>query len=369
MILVVFGVIYGFFKTFYFWNTFSKTYLTSFVLLAYLSKSIPICFMLIARLYQGILYVLSTFFARLKSVVSHLNLFFQVGWTIGLAFCILLSTGMIFWEHHFRIKTIPISLSHLPHSFNGFRIVQISDLHLGSWNRKSKLAEAVRMINSLHPDIVVFTGDLCNYCTAEALPFQHILAGIHANDGIYTILGNHDYGAYMSWATPEAKEANLKDLIRLYEGMGWKLLRNSHDVVVRGSDSLAIIGVENWGNQRRFQRLADLPSAMTGTGTVPVKILLTHDPTHWDSIVSKQYPEIAVTLSGHTHGGQLGVESGSYKWSPIQYFYLHWAGLNTTVRDKGLMQYLYVNRGLGTIGYSGRVGIWPEITLIELETN
>jgi len=271
---------------------------------------------------------------------------------------------MIFWGHKLQVRTVEIPVKDLPRFFNRFRIVQISDLHLGSWNSKERLAEDVALVNLLDPDLVLVTGDLCDYCTADAVPFKNILARIRAKHGIYTVLGNHDYGDYMTWASPEAKEQNLADLCSFYRDLDWRLLRNEHQTIKRGTDSIVILGVENWGSISRFQRLADLPGALTGVEGVATKILLSHDPTFWDSIVSKQYPDIDLTFSGHTHGGQDGLESSSCQWSFVGYFYPRWAGLYSLTPGKP--PYLYVNRGLGNIGYAGRIGIWTEITLVIL---
>ena len=366
--LVIAGVTYGFFSTFYFWPRFVKTYLTSFVFIAYASRTIPILFLLVTLFFQGVMLLLSMLAPRFKSWIRKPRIFFLTGWLLGIGLFLLMLAGMVVWEHHFKVRKIEITLEELPRSFDGLRIVQISDTHLGSWNRKSKLEELVWLINELHPDLLFFTGDLCNYATVEAWPFQDILKQISTKYGIYAIMGNHDYGDYMTWTSKEAKKKNLLDLYRFYDEIGWKLLRNEHDVVVLNGDSLAIIGVENWGSVSRFQRLADLPKALVGTETLSTKLLLSHDPTHWDSIVSKSYPEIDLTFSGHTHGGQIGIETGDWQWSFVQYLYPEWAGLYKHTGDQGTTQYLYVNRGAGTIGYAGRVGIWAEITLIVLRS-
>ena len=363
---VVAGVIYGFFDTFYYWPMFVKTYLTSFVMIAYLSKVFPILFMLFKLLYQGIIWLISLSSIHIRSWIRKTRLFYIIGWSIGLSFFVVMMTGMLCWQHDFRIWKTEVILEEMPCTFDGLTIVQISDLHLGSWNPSSKLEELVTEINGLNPDLVIFTGDICNYTTEEVWPFQKILSQIKSHDGIYAVLGNHDYGDYMRWPSAEAKEQNLRELERFYREMGWRLLRNENDILTIGEDSLAIIGVENWGATLRFQRLADLPLAMQGTEEVPTKLLLSHDPSYWDSIVSHQYPEIDLTFSGHTHGGQVGIESGNFQWSFVQYIYPMWAGLYQQKNQGKSTQYLYVNRGAGTIGYSGRVGIMPEITFITL---
>ncbi len=367
--LVIAGVTYGFFSTYYFWPRFIKTYLTSVVFIAYATRILPIIFLFATLLYQGVLLILAKLSPRFKLWNRKPRKLFLAGWFLGSLLFILMLAGMVIWEHHFKVRKSEITLEKLPRSFDGLRIVQISDLHLGSWNRKSKLEELVELINKLHPDLLFFTGDLCNYSTMEAWPFQDILRKIDSKYGVYAILGNHDYGAYMTWTSSEAKKQNMLDLDRFYDEMGWKLLKNEHDVLVLNGDSLAIIGVENWGVIGRFQRLADMPKALAGTETILTKLLLSHDPTHWDSIVSKSYPDIDLTFSGHTHGGQVGIETSQWQWSFVQYLYPEWAGLYQKKWENGTTQYLYVNRGAGTIGYTGRVGIWAEVTLIVLRSD
>jgi len=365
--LVIAGVIAGFFSTYFYWPLFVKTYLTSVVFTAYASKVIPILVLLAILLYQGLLFLLSRISPRIKPLQHRPWMLFLGGWLAGILVFLIMLAGMVIWEHHFKVRTTEVTLKKLPPAFVGFRIVQISDLHLGSWNRKSKLVELTDKINQLQPDIVFFTGDLCNYSTEDALPFKEILRKISAPYGIYAILGNHDYGDYMTWISKEAKQKNMLDLYRFYDELGWHLLRNENDIIVKDHDSLALIGVENWGAMNRFQRLADMPRAMAGTENVTTKLLLSHDPSHWDSIISRKYPDIDITFAGHTHGGQVGLETDGFQWSPIEYTYPEWAGLYKKNWNDSTTQYLYVNRGAGTIGYTGRVGIWAEITLVILK--
>lgn len=365
--LVIAGVITGFFSTYFYWPLFVKTYLTSVVFTAYASKVIPILVLLAILLYQGLLSLLPGISPRIKPLQHRSWKLFLGGWLGGILVFLIMMAGMVLWEHHFKVRTTEVTLKKLPPAFDGFRIVQISDLHLGSWNRKSKLVELTDRVNQLQPDVVFFTGDLCNYSTMDAWPFLGTLQKINASYGIYAILGNHDYGDYMTWISTEAKQRNMLDLYKFYDELGWHLLRNENDILVIDHDSLAIIGVENWGAMNRFQRLGDLPKALAGTENVATKLLLSHDPSHWDSIVSRQYPGIGITFAGHTHGGQVGLETDGFQWSPIEYTYPEWAGLYQKNWNDSITQYLYVNRGAGTIGYTGRVGIWAEITLIILK--
>ncbi|MBN1650898.1 MAG: metallophosphoesterase, partial [Bacteroidales bacterium] len=254
-----------------------------------------------------------------------------------------------------------LKIKNLPFDLNGFRIVQISDFHLGTWVSKEPLIRAVEEINALKPDLIFFTGDLVNNITEEAFPFFDELAEMKAKNGIYTVLGNHDYGKYHHWESKEEEEANFDELITFYDNLNWKLLRNAHEVIHLNDADLVIAGVENWSINPRFPQLGDLDKAMHGVPDSCVKILLSHDPTHWEAEVLKHNQHIDLTLSGHTHGFQVGIETSFFRWSPAQYLYKHWAGLYAE-NDR----YLYVNRGIGAIGFPGRIGIRPEITLIEL---
>jgi len=276
--------------------------------------------------------------------------------------------GAVRWAYDFRIRRSSLRYPVLPDQLQGMKMVQISDLHLGSWANKSALQEAVDVINDEKPDYIFFTGDLVNFLTREAYMYKGILKQLTARHGVFAVLGNHDYGDYVKWATLAEKEQNLRDLEKLYEEMGWQLLRNDHKMTIVNNIPVAVVGVENWSTYERFPRYGDLNKALKGSESASFKILLSHDPTHWDKIVSQQHPDIHLTLSGHTHGFQFGVELKNFRWSPAQYMYKHWGGLyaNPTTDNP---QYLYVNRGLGMIGYPGRIGILPEITVLELVSN
>jgi predicted MPP superfamily phosphohydrolase len=271
--------------------------------------------------------------------------------------------GMISGVNNYRVHRVRLPLRGLPASLDGFRIVQVSDIHTGSFHSREPLERAVDIVNAQKADLVCFTGDLVNNKHEEALPYADILGGMKGKHGVYSILGNHDYGDYTRWNSPEEKAANLENLKGLHARMGWKLLIDAHDYVDTGAGMLGVIGVQNWSGRANFQRYGDLAKAAHGLTPGAVNILLSHDPSHWDAQVRKHRSDIHLTLSGHTHGMQFGVEVPGFKWSPAQYFYREWAGLY-----KGDGQFLYVNRGLGYIGYPGRVGILPEITVIELAT-
>lgn len=271
--------------------------------------------------------------------------------------------GMAVTAFDFTIRRQRISLPNLPPAFEGLKIIQISDLHSGSFISPEPFSMAAEMIMAEKPDVIFFTGDLVNDRASEAIPFIEIWKKLTAPLGVFSILGNHDYGDYVIWETKEAKEANLSELKEIHKKMGWDLLLNENRILEKNGEKIGLIGVENWGKALRFPRKGNLDKAKQGLPDVPVKILLSHDPSHWDAKVRKSHADIDLTLSGHTHGFQFGIEIPGFKWSPSQWVYRQWAGLYSEGQ-----QQIYVNRGLGFIGYLGRVGIKPEITVLELSS-
>ncbi len=285
----------------------------------------------------------------------------QIALVIGGA----LTAGLVYgMRNRYRYKLTPVKLSlkNLPDEFKGLRIIQISDIHSGSFDDPEAVAEGVEAIMQEKPDLILFTGDLVNYSAKEIVPYKEVFNKLKAPMGVYSVLGNHDYGDYYHWPSHEEKKQNLEQLKQHHADMGWRLLVNEHVFLERNKKQIALIGIENWG-ARGFTKYGDMKKAVAGleNSDVPVKILLSHDPSHWDAEVRKDYRDIALTLSGHTHGMQFGIEIPGFKWSPVQYIYKNWAGLYQEEN-----QYLYVNRGFGFLGYQGRLGVLPEITLIEL---
>jgi uncharacterized protein len=368
LMLLVSSVLTGFVVPFRDWNITWRTYLMGFVAIAYVSKFIVIIFLLISDVIRFLQFGFQVIWKPGQNFkeIRRLSSLIITGWILGTGLFLLLISGMIFWNFDFSVKKETIRLQELPSSFNGTRIVQVSDIHLGSWACKEKLKDAVEIINSQNPDIVFFTGDMFNYTSYEAIEFVTILEDIKAPMGIFAIMGNHDYGDYVTWPSLEAKKENLDYLYKVYKFLGWKLLLNEHVFIHHGSDSIAVIGVENWGGTRRFQRLGDIDKATKGAENTSVQLLLSHDPSHWDQIVKKEFKNIDITFSGHTHGFQFGLECCGTRWSPAQYLYKEWAGLYSEEVAGSHPQYLYVSRGLGSLGYPGRIGILPEITLIIL---
>jgi len=354
------------------WNKGFRNYLIGFILIGFASKVIPIIMLVIADLIRFIKLISRSKTraeSETKANISRSVFLKRLGLAGGGLLFGTLLFGMIKWVYDFKIWKETIRLSNLPKSFNGFKIVQFSDIHLGNWNSKKELEEAVRVMNEQQPDVIFFTGDLVNYTTDEAFEFEEIFKGLKAKYGIYAVLGNHDYGDYKRWDSKAAKARNMKELYDYYKRLGWKLLLNENHTIKIGEEEIAIVGVENWGSLSRFQKYGDLDKAIKGVQEIPVKLLLSHDPSHWELIASKYKSTIDVTFAGHTHGAQFGIEIPGMRWSPAQYIYHHWAGLYSKVNPATKSeQYLYVNRGIGTIGYPGRVGILPEITVVELQS-
>jgi len=269
--------------------------------------------------------------------------------------------GIISGAHDYRLRRIVLKLPNLPHSFDGIRIGQVSDIHSGSFFNKTAVRGGVEMIMNEKPDVIFFTGDLVNNEASEVTDYINVFNKLRAPYGVFSVTGNHDYGDYHLWPSEEAKRQNFKDLIAAHQLLGFNLLMNENHFLEIDGDKVAIIGIENWGGGR-FSKYGKLDKAHAGTDEASVKLLLSHDPSHWDAEVRPSYPDIDLMFSGHTHGFQFGVEIGNLKWSPSQYAYKQWAGLH----QEG-SQYLYVNRGFGYLGYPGRIGMPPELTILELK--
>ncbi len=270
--------------------------------------------------------------------------------------------GMVRGAYKYRVHKVKVPSPNLPEAFNGFKIVQLSDIHTGSFLDNSHLIKAFDIVMQQGADMILFTGDLVNNEAKETLGFEEVYKSLKAPHGVFSVLGNHDYGDYLVWNSPEEKRKNLDDLKMVHHNAGWRLLMNEHVPIEKNGEKIALLGVENWGGNLRFPKYGKMDLAYKGAENYPYKILMSHDPSHWDKQVQPEYPDIDLTLSGHTHGMQLGIEIPGIKWSPSQWVYKQWAGLY-----KSGKQFLYVNRGLGFLGYPGRLGIWPEITVIELQ--
>ena len=265
-------------------------------------------------------------------------------------------------KYNYDVRKVKLAFDNLPASFKGLKIIHISDIHSGSFTNKAAVARGVKKIMDAQPDLILFSGDLVNDRATEMEEYMDVFGQLKAPLGVYSTFGNHDYGDYVSWPyNGVSKEQNLKDLAKVHEELGWRLLMNEHVVLEKNGEQIALLGIENWSNKARFPKHGRMDLAYPGSEKYPFKILMSHDPSHWEAQVIPQYADVDLTLSGHTHGMQFGIEIPGFHWSPVQYVYKQWAGLYEEEKQK-----LYVNRGFGFIGYPGRVGILPEITLIEL---
>lgn len=269
--------------------------------------------------------------------------------------------GVISGAHDYRVRRVKVNLPNLPKSFDGIRIGHLSDIHAGSFYNKTAVKGGVEMLMKEKPDVIFFTGDLVNNQASEMRDYAEVFGKLHAPLGVFSVTGNHDYGDYHQWSSPEAKRENFRNLMNAHKQMGYRLLMNEHQLLHESGDQLAILGNENWGG-RGFAKYGKLGQAFKGSEEAAVKLLLSHDPSHWDAQVRPEFPNIDIMFSGHTHGFQFGVEIGDFKWSPSQYAYKQWSGLY-----KQGNQYLYVNRGFGYLGYPGRIGMPPELTIMELK--
>jgi predicted MPP superfamily phosphohydrolase len=268
--------------------------------------------------------------------------------------------AMLKGKYDYRLHKITLYFDDLPAAFDGFTITQLSDIHSGSFDDVAAMQKGIDLAIAQKSDLFVFTGDLVNNAASEIEPYLNRFGSIKAPYGQFSILGNHDYGDYIEWKSPEAKAANLETLKQHHQTLGYRLLLNENVTIEKGGQKISLIGVQNWG--RGFIQMGDLNKALRDVPKDAFKVLLSHDPTHWEDHVRYNSANIHLTLSGHTHGAQFGVEIPGFKWSPVKYKYLDWAGLaNHNER------YLYVNRGFGFLAFSGRLGIWPEVTVIELK--
>ena len=270
--------------------------------------------------------------------------------------------GMYRGKYNFKVLKYNLEFDDLPNAFDGYQITQISDVHSGSFDNSKKIEYAIDLINKQESDVILFTGDMVNNKTEEMLPWKKTFSRLKAKEGKFSILGNHDYGDYVTWDTEELKSENLEDLKKLQKEIGFDLLLNESRYLQKGDDKIALVGVENWG-RGGFKKAGDLGKAAESISKDDFKILMSHDPSHWEDVVISDDYHYHLTLSGHTHGMQFGIEiPGWIKWSPVKWRYKYWAGIY-----KEMGQYINVNRGFGFLGYPGRVGIWPEITVITLK--
>ncbi len=358
---------------FFDWHTWPKalrTYSFALIVIIYLSKLFVVVFLLlddVVRLFRlifawvGVKFMSNETASNEMFRISRLNFLVKTGFILGSIPFFSMIYGMVGGAYNFRVKKVALRFPKLPKTFAGLKIVQISDLHTGSYMGTNHLSNAVDLIMKENADVIFFTGDLVNDLHTEALEFREVLSRLKAPLGVFSILGNHDYGDYYKWPDDASKKENLRLLKSFHGEVGWKLLLNEHTYIEKDGHRLGLIGVENYSGHRNFSRYGDMKVATENFEIQPVNILLSHDPSHWDAEITEKYKYVDLMLSGHTHGFQFGIEIPGFKWSPVQYIYKQWADLY-----ENNSQYLYVNRGLGFIGYPGRVGILPEITVFEL---
>ncbi len=349
------------------WNDFFR-FVFSALLILILCKLLGCVFLIVDDVIRLFRWIVSLFAKKDGEAVnaaegiSRLKFLSQV----AIAFTVIPAAGFIYGmvrgAYRYRVHHVKVPAPNLPESFHGFKIVQLSDIHTGSFINENALTKAFDIVMRQNADLILFTGDLVNNVSTEVEGYEHLFKQLKAPHGVYSVLGNHDYGDYVEWESKEEKIKNLEKLKTHQKDFGWRLLMNEHVALERNNEKIALIGIENWGGSMRFPKYGKMNEAHAGTDQYSFKILMSHDPSHWDHQVVKEYPDVDLTLSGHTHGMQMGIEIPGFKWSPVKYLYKNWAGLY-----KQGSQFLYVNRGLGFLGYPGRLGIWPEITVIELQ--
>lgn len=346
----------------------TRTFVIALIAIPYLSKLLAVFILLIDEVRRLLQWITSLFFPSAAPVspetgernIPRSQFLATTAVVAGAGLMGTFAYGIISGAHDYRIRRVRVPLKNLPKAFDGIKIAQLSDIHSGSFFNKTAVRGGVEMLMKEKPDIAFFTGDLVNDRAMEVKDYINIFDKVKAPLGVHSVLGNHDYGDYFQWQSIEAKNSNLADLERAHKLLGWNLMLDEHRGIKVDGEEIGLIGIQNWG-AGNFAKYGNLEKAHKDTGDYPVKILLSHDPSHWEAQVLPKYKDIDLALAGHTHGMQFGVEIGKLKWSPVQYRYKQWAGLYEE-ND----QYLYVNRGFGYLGYPGRVGILPEITILEL---
>ncbi len=348
----------------------ARMFLLVGVFINYIAKLFFVVFLLIDDFVRLIRYIASLFSSETtssegisdhSSKISRSDFLVKTAAVAASVPLVGMSWGIISGAHDYRVRRIKLPLANLPKAFHGMKIVQVSDIHSGSFWNKTAVLGGVEMLMNEKPDMVFFTGDIVNNRADELADWISVFSKVKAPHGVYSVFGNHDYGDYVAWDSPQQKAKNLIDLAAMQKAMGWKLLMNENKIIEVSGEQIAVVGIENWGAKARFPKYGKLSEAIKGTENIAIKLLLSHDPSHWQAEVLPLFPDISAMFSGHTHGMQFGVDIPGIKWSPVQYVYDEWAGL---YQQKG--QYLYVNRGFGYIGYPGRIGMPPEITTIEL---
>lgn len=351
-----------------YFNRTTRTFIFAFIAIPYLSKLLAVAILLVDDIRRFFQWIISFFFPSVavpsvttgEPTIPRSEFLATTAVVAGAGLMGTFAFGIISGAHDYRIRRVKVALKNLPKAFDGIKIAQLSDIHSGSFFNKTAVKGGVEMLMKEKPDIAFFTGDLVNDRAVEVKDYINIFNKVKAPLGVHSTLGNHDYGDYFQWDSQATKNRNLDDLKKAHQFLGWNLMLDENRAIRVDGEEIGLIGIQNWG-AGNFAKYGNLEKAYHGTDNYPVKILLSHDPSHWRAQVLPNYNDIDLAFAGHTHGMQFGVEIGKFKWSPVQYRYKEWAGLYEE-ND----QYLYVNRGFGYLGYPGRVGILPEITIIEL---
>ncbi len=346
----------------------ARTYLFAFIIGLFLAKITTSVFILVDDIFRVVQWISGKlFYSNPKMEATNgtgITRSVFLNW-FGLAIGGGLFSSLIYGfgnKYKYDIRRVQLAFDNLPKGFKGLKILHISDIHSGSFTDKKAVHKGVQEILRENADIILFTGDLVNDKATEMDNYLDVFNQLKAPMGVFSILGNHDYGDYVRWpAEGISKVQNLENLKNVHANLGWRLLMNEHVVLEKNGDQIALLGIENWSAKANFPKHGRMDLAHPGTEKYPFKILMSHDPSHWEAEVKTKYTDVDLMLSGHTHGMQFGIDIPGFKWSPVQYVYKQWAGLYEDVKQK-----LYVNRGFGFIGYPGRVGILPEITVIEL---
>ena len=349
------------------WPRAVRTYFFAIVVGLFFSQLVASLFLLVDDIRRGCMWIIGKLFSNpsvpINESAEGITRSTFMSW-LGLAAGGGLFGTLIYGfnnKYRYQVNRVKLTYNNLPKSFKGIKIIHISDIHSGSFMDKQAVQKGVDKIVKEKADLILFTGDLVNDRSTEMKDYMDVFNQLKAPLGVYSTLGNHDYGDYVRWDSREAKTANLERLKQVHGELGWRLLMNEHVVLEKNGEQIALLGIENWSSKGRFPKYGKMKEAYPGTEKYPFKILMSHDPSHWEGEVLSIYKDIDLMLAGHTHGMQFGLELPGFKWSPVQYVYKQWAGLYESKAQK-----LYVNRGFGFIGYPGRVGILPEITVIEL---
>ncbi|MFW0717502.1 metallophosphoesterase [Pedobacter sp. N23S346] len=329
-------------------------------LIVLVSEMIFAFFLLIGDIYRAMISIATNFQPQGYQIAERNHYWVDFAFIMFCLTIILFAFGITRGKYAYRVIKHTLYFDDLPQSFDGFTLTQISDVHAGSFTKPKLVQKGIDLINAQKSDLFVFTGDLVNNAASEIVPYLNHFSQIKAPFGQFSILGNHDYGDYIKWPSEAEKVQNLNQLKAYHQELGFKLLLDEHVVLEKNGEKIILAGIENWGVG--FGERGDLNKALQNTSVNDFKILLSHDPSHWDAQVKNHPSKIQLSLAGHTHGMQFGIEAFGIKWSPVKYRYKHWAGIKTENN-----RYLNVNRGFGFLGFSGRIGIWPEITVIELK--